>query len=114
MIATSIGFSAQFGGRDAADAVLPHFHALKAAACSIQIDSFPFPKLAFILRVDGSVQRYGRSGVEHVKVDRKGAFVSVDITVEEQHRDDLVAYITNAILDAPRSFSPRSRSVFAR
>ena len=48
-----IDFSAQFGGREAAAALLPHFKALKAVASGLVIENFPFKKIAFILRVDG-------------------------------------------------------------
>ena len=58
----SIDISAQFGGRDSAAAVLPHFKALKRAAAETPLDDFPFPKLAYILRVDGDVKAYGFRG----------------------------------------------------
>ena len=55
---TTIDVSAQFGGPDAAEAVLPHFRALKAALKGKSFGGFPFPQLAFILRVDGAVEAY--------------------------------------------------------
>jgi hypothetical protein len=81
MTTATIEISAQFGGRDAAAAVLPHFRALKAAAQSIVLDPFPFAKLAFILRVDGEVNAYGLAGAGNVDLDRKGEYVSVDMGI---------------------------------
>jgi len=85
----SIDFSAQFGGRDAAQVVLPHFKALKRAARETSLTGFPFPKLAFILRVDGEVNTYGFRGAAHIDIDRKGDYVSVDIGIPLEDRDRL-------------------------
>lgn len=93
-------FSAEFGGDDAADALLPHFRALKKAARETSLPAFPFPELSFILRVDGTVHAYGPSGLDHLDVDRKGKYVSVDISVTIADRDRLGgAGAPNAIVD---------------
>lgn len=76
----TIEFSAQFGGRDAASAVLPHFKALKSVAIRRQLAQFPFQSLAFILRVDGDVNSYGLSGPGNLDVHRS-TYVSVDIGI---------------------------------
>ena len=76
-----IDVSAQFGGRDAADAVLPHFRALKQAAKSAIVPAFVAGKLAFILRVDGDVNTYGDSGPCNIDVDKDLEYVSVDLVV---------------------------------
>lgn len=81
-----IDFSAQFGGRDAADAMLPHFRALKAAARDKSLNSLPFDKLAFILRVDGEVTEFGQSGVCNLDLDTDGEYVSIDIGVAKKDR----------------------------
>lgn len=85
---TNIEVSAQFGGRDAAQAVLPHFRALKSALEGKSFGGFPFPQLAFVLRVDGEVNAYGQSGAGNVEFDKKGRYVAVDIgiTREDQAR----------------------------
>ena len=88
-MAPSFDFSAQFGGRDAAQAVLPHFKALKRAAQETTLASFPFPKLAFILRVDGEVNTFGFRGAAHIDIDRNGDYVSVDIGIPREDRDRL-------------------------
>jgi hypothetical protein len=59
---TTIGVSAQFGGIDAHQAILPHFHALEAALKGRTFEGFPFFELAFVLRVDGQTNAYGLSG----------------------------------------------------
>lgn len=79
-----IEFSAQFGGRDAATAVLPHFHALKTVAIHCSLADFPFESMAFILRVDGEVNSYGLSGPGNLDFDRT-KYVSIDIGI---HRED--------------------------
>ncbi len=85
----SIDFSAQFGGRDAAAAVLPHFKALKRAARQTPLSGFPFSKLAFILRVDGEVSSFGFTGANHIDIDKEGDYVSVDIGIDRMDRDQL-------------------------
>ena len=97
----TLDVSAQFGGRDAAKAVLPHFKALKGAAKSGGIASFPVPKLAFILRVDGEVNEYGLSGAGNVDVDRRGKYVSIDIGCTKNDRSNLEERIATGITAAP-------------
>lgn len=98
---TIIGFSAQFGGQDAADAVLPHFWALKAAAKDIKFSGFPFPKLAFILRVDGQISQFGFSGAGEPDVDRDGEYLSIDIGITIQDRDNILRAIESGIMHSP-------------
>jgi hypothetical protein len=100
MLFSSIGFSAEFGGRDAAAAVLPHFKALKAAARGVHLEGFPFAKLAFILRVDGEISQYGLSGAGNLDIDHDGEYLSVDIGIELGDRDQILDVITAAILSS--------------
>lgn len=86
---SSIGFSAQFGGRDAAEALLPHFKLLKQAAVGIELTGFSFPELAYILRVDGEVNAFGPSGPSHLAFAKDGTYVSVDIQVTSADRSRL-------------------------
>ena len=95
--AASIDFSAQFGGRDAAAAVLPHFKLLKKAAHETSLTDFPFPKLAFILRVDGEINTYGFRGAANIDIDKKGGYVSVDIGIAVEDRQRIQHVITEAI-----------------
>lgn len=88
-MASVIDASAQFAGQDAADALLPHFKALKRAGKAVAVDGLPFPKLSFILRVDGEVRSFGFTGPDHVDVDRKGKYVSVDIGISTTDRERL-------------------------
>jgi hypothetical protein len=102
---TVIGSSAQFAGKDAAQVVLPHFQALKRAALGIDLEGFPFPKLSFILRVDGEVRSFGLEGAANVDVDKAGAYVSVDIGITITDRARLCDLgddnpITRGVLDA--------------
>jgi hypothetical protein len=102
---TTIDVSAQFGGRDAAKAVLPHFWALKSALKGAMLVGFPFRELAFILRVDGDVNTYGQSGAGNVQFDKKGAYVSVDLGLT--HEDlagrgpaEVATFVAGAIMSS--------------
>lgn len=98
----SISVSAQFGGNDAATALLPHLWALKRAAVACVVPTFPYPEIAFILRVDGDVSSYGESGISHLDLDRNGTYLSLDIGISRTDRtllgsDDPMNPIVGAI-----------------
>ena len=94
---STIDIAAQFGGEDAADAALPHFKCLKAAARKLFLDGFPFPKLVFILRVDGGVTCYGFSGADNLEVDKDGEYVSIDIGIRHADCSKIANVISEAI-----------------
>ena len=96
-MSTVIDFAADFGGRDAADAVLPHWRALKRVAKEIDVPGFPLPDLTFILRVDGEVREFGFTGPAHVDVDKAGTYVSVDVGITIADREGLFDVEGNAI-----------------
>ena len=98
---SEIVFSADFGGLDASDAVLPELLALKAAARGISVEEFPFPQLGFILRVDGEVSQFEFSGLDNLDVDTRGKYLSVDIGVTIEDRQDLKRRMVSSILDSP-------------
>ncbi|MDQ8152991.1 MAG: hypothetical protein P2975_08110 [Gemmatimonadota bacterium] len=100
MTSSLIDFSAQFGGRDAATAVLPHFRALKAASREMRLEGFPFPKLAYILRVDGEVNQYKLSGAGNLEIDSDRECLSVDIGIKQGDRDQVTKVICAAILSS--------------
>jgi hypothetical protein len=102
---TTIDVSAQFGGRDASQAVLPHFRALKSALKGKSFGGFPFPKLAFILRVDGEVTAFGESGAGNIDFDKKREYLSVDIGfTREDHAGrgpaEVSAFVAGAIMSS--------------
>lgn len=115
----SISVSAQFGGRDAAAALLPHFRALKRAASGCVIPNFPCGQLAFILRVDGDINTFDDPGVGHLEIDRQGTYVSLDIGITRKDRavlahDHVKNPIVIAILaasDLLRAAKPFSRQL---
>lgn len=90
---SSIEFSAQFGGRDAANAMLPYFRALKTESKKHKLKMFPFKVIAYILRVDGEVNSYGLSGPGHIEIEGY-EYVSVDIGVL---RDDYMENPTSLV-----------------
>jgi len=94
---TIIDFSAQFGGRDAAALVLPHFKKLKTAAKGVSLSEFPFPKLVFILRVDGDVNQYGRTGIGNIDIDSKNKYLSIDIVITKKDRENIHTKIVSGL-----------------
>ena len=115
-MSATIEFSAQFGGRDAAAAALPHFKALKAAANRYSLARFPFKSMAFILRVDGEVNSYGLSGPGQLDFDGDN-YVSVDIGIGREDYRSGSADLTGAIvssLKASVDFLTRSEDVRLR
>ena len=101
MKTATIDVSAQFGGRDAANVAMSHFKALKLAAKDIAVDPFPYPQLAFILRVDGDVNQYGFSGTGNPEIGRGGKYLSIDIGITKGDREDIPSRICSAILESP-------------
>ena len=95
-----IDFSAQYGGRDAAASVMPHFKALKSASRDLHLEGFPFPKLAYILRVDGEICQYQLAGAGNIEIDSDKEYLSVDIGVEREDRVRIVKVICDAILSS--------------
>ena len=97
---SEVTFSAQFGGRDAATAVLPHFKALKASAKEVELSGFPLPQLAYILRVDGEVAQYGPPGLGNPKLDKAREYVSVDMCLSISDRDRLSDRVSEMLLSS--------------
>lgn len=102
---TTLDVSAQFGGRDAAQALLPHFQALKSALKGKFFGGFPFRQLAFILRVDGEVNAYDQSGPGNIQFGKEGRYVSVDIGITRDDQAgrgpaDLSAFVAGAIMSS--------------
>jgi hypothetical protein len=81
---TAVDVSAEFGGPDAAEKVLPHFRALKAAAKSRTLDGIPFHQYAIILRVDGAIHQFGSTGSRDIRFGRGYEFVSIDIGISRE------------------------------
>ncbi|MCG3190495.1 MAG: hypothetical protein LKCHEGNO_03228 [Burkholderiaceae bacterium] len=91
-----VTLGADVGGRDADDATNAHvlaFRRLLADACRGSY-SETIKEVALVLRIDGSVQAWGKRGVEGVALLRKGAFATADIYVTRElwASDDLPAF----------------------
>ena len=98
---STIDFSADFGGRDAARIVLPYFNALKSSAKGIVLAGFPYHQLVFILRVDGDVHQFGSPGPGNPDIDySKRRYLSIDIVIDEKGRGCLEEVITASILNS--------------
>ena len=109
---TTISVSAQFGGLDAGEVGLPHFRALKSALKGRSFEGFPFPELAFILRVDGQISTYDLSGAGYVELDKKRRYVSVDIGVARSDwmgrgPSEVAVFIAGAIMATVDLFKGR-------
>jgi len=100
-VIATIDFSAQFGGREAATALLPHFKALKAVASDLAIENFPFKKMAFILRVDGEVSSYNLSGPGNLDFDEDN-YVSVDLGITQDEYQSCAIGAMQAIVKSLR------------
>jgi hypothetical protein len=74
---------ADIGGKDAFGVINPHVLALRAllrqGASGLSCD--PIREIALVLRVDGSVQAWGKRGVENISLLKKKTFVTADIFV---------------------------------
>jgi hypothetical protein len=101
-VAATIEFSAQFGGRDAAAAALPHFKTLKSVASNFSIERFPFKSLAFILRVDGEVNSYDLSGLGHLDFEANN-YVSIDLGVKREDYGNCSDCLSSSISSALKS-----------
>ncbi len=97
---TIVDFAAEFGGRDAASRVLPHFRALKRAAKKVQLPDFPFPELVFILRVDGEISQYGNSGIDNFDFDKAGEYLSLDIVMTLQNQEKVIEFISSSLINS--------------
>lgn len=99
----AIGCSADFGGDDAASALLPHFRAFKVAfADSGEALPSGIERAAFILRVGGSVRDFPFEGCENVDLNRKKKYISIDVGVpikRWQGRSDveIAAYLIDSM-----------------
>jgi hypothetical protein len=97
---SSIDFSAQFGGLDAENHVLPHFKALKKACKSIEIVNFPFRNLTFILRVDGKIRSFNFSGLEKIKTASSKEYISIDLGIMRKDYGQIEKVISESVLSS--------------
>jgi hypothetical protein len=95
----TLDVSAEFGGEDAAQVGLPHFKTLKTAKEGITVGGFPFPQIAFILRVDGGIHSYGLSGLGNVDFDKRRQYLSLDIGIPRDVQAT-AKQIANVVSDA--------------
>lgn len=83
MSSAFITLGADVGGKDAHDATHPHilaFRRLLADGCRGPYGE-TIKEIALVLRIDGSIQAWGKRGVEGVALQKKGAFATADIYV---------------------------------
>lgn len=79
----TVTLGAQVGGRDADEAMRPHYLPLRqllAVAC-VGPYSAILREIALVLRIDGSLDQWERRGVALVRMQRKGGYATADIFV---------------------------------
>jgi hypothetical protein len=71
------------GGRDADEATRAHYMALRGLLAAECVGPYgtAFCEFALVLRIDGSVQTWGRRGVGDVRLQRKSRYATADIFV---------------------------------
>ena len=106
-------FSAQFGGRDAAESTLPSFRRLKDAAAGVEIVGFPYPELAFVLRVDGDIQQFSLSGLGDVE-GCEGDYYSIDLGITQADQQDVDEALLSALLTCPDFVRHRGLSGYSQ
>lgn len=82
----SITLGADVGGKDAHLATHEHILALRKLLrqdCH-GVYSYAIKEFALVLRVDGEIQAWGKSGVDGVKMGKKNSFVTADIFVPKE------------------------------
>jgi|GEM_PF-5337029 len=78
-----ITLGADVGGKDAFNATHQHILALRNLLRKIDTSTTngALKEIALVLRVDGSVQAWGKRGVDNISFLKKKSFVTVDIFV---------------------------------
>lgn len=78
-----ITLGADVGGKDAFGATNQHILELRGLLRQISSSAFgcTLKEIALVLRVDGSVQAWGKNGVDNIYFQKKKAFVTADIFV---------------------------------
>jgi hypothetical protein len=81
-----VSLGADVGGKDAHDAT--HAHVLAFRRLLADVCRGPYGKtikeIALVLRIDGSIQAWGRRGVEGVALQKKRTFATADIYVPRE------------------------------
>lgn len=67
------------------------------AAKTVCLSPFPFPQIAYILRVDGEGTTYGQYEIGYPDVDKNGKYFSIDIGVTIENRSALKETILTAL-----------------
>ena len=109
MAGSQITFSGQFGGPDVGTLGRSRWLGLKAAARDVELRGFPFPRLAFILRIDGSIQRFGSRGVDNLAISRQKEYLSVDIVIPLEDHERIDDAIVNAMKATPEFLRTHSK-----
>lgn len=79
----AITLGADIGGLDAAKAATDHIRDLRSQlrANCLGAYSAAFPEIALVVRVDGSIQAWGISGVRYVFLRKKHGYATADIFI---------------------------------
>jgi hypothetical protein len=117
-----ISLGADVGGKDAHAATHEHILELRkllAESCQGQYGKV-IKEIALVLRIDGSVQAWHRSGVDGVALQRRNSFATADIyitreiwerTDKESFRSFLADSVRNAVSEVAREAQIRGVSI---
>lgn len=106
---------ADVGGRDAA--VATHDHILALRKLLQQECQGPYSdvikEFALVLRIDGSVQRWGKSGVDNVRLFQKAEYATADVFVpsnvwEKQDVTELRQFLAFGVRSAVADIAQRA------
>lgn len=80
----AIDCSAQFGGDDCANALLPHFRAFKRSFLESDnvLPCRSIERVAFVFRVSGSVRDFAFEGCENIDFNSRKKYISIDVGVQ--------------------------------
>ena len=109
MAGSQITFSGEFGGPDAGTLGRSRWLGLKAAAHDVDLRSFPFSELAFILRIDGKVHSFGSRGVDNLLISRSKEYLSVDIVIPLEDHERIDDAIVDAMKATPEFLRTHSK-----
>ena len=102
-----VTLGADVGGKDASIATSEHVMALRKSleqACRGPYSAV-IKEFALILRIDGSVQSWGKSGVENGRLQKKAGYATVDIFMPQDvwksgDRPTILRFLATGVRDA--------------
>ena len=111
----TVTLGADVGGEDAASATFEHVMALRV--CLEKECPGPYSptirEFALVLRIDGSVQSWGKRGVDHVRIQKKSGYATADVFVpfdvwKREQGQSIRGYLAAEVRAAVRAIAARA------